>query len=124
MIGNLNGRGQDLQNPSLLIKPQLLKEAVSSSKIEGTRVSLSDMYYYRMGAMPATDELVSDSKEVGNYTDALEKGLSAMRENRPIDLDLILSCHKMLLDGVRENETVKGELRTRQNYIAPPPFQN
>ena len=120
MIGNLNGLGQNLRNSSLLTKPQLLKEAVSSSRIEGIRVSLSDMYYYRMGTVPATDELVSDSKEVDNHADALEEGLSAVRGGRPIDLDLVLSCHKTLLRGVGGNETVRGELRTRQNYIAHP----
>lgn len=42
-LGNLSGMGQNLENPHLLITPYLKKEAVLSSKIEGTRTTLSDV---------------------------------------------------------------------------------
>ena len=45
-LGNLSGLGRRLPNPHLLIMPYLKKEAVLSSKIEGTRTSLSEIFLH------------------------------------------------------------------------------
>lgn len=116
LVGTLSALGSTLQNPHLLIKPQLLREAVLSSKIEGTQVSLSDMYHYQLGA-PSTSN-IPDSEEVTNYVDALEMALNSIRnKDTVLNLDLIKRCHEMLLFNVRGNESSKGDFRKVQNWI-------
>ncbi len=116
LIGTLNGFGKKLPNPHLLIRPQLMKEAVQSSKIEGSQVSLSDLYHYQIGAHKDGSGVIG-SEEVNNYVDALEMSLNKVAKGVDIDLDLINECHKMLLRGVRGSETFRGLLRTKQNWI-------
>ena len=116
LIGILNGVGKKLRNPHLLIKPQLMREAVQSSKIEGSQVSLSDLYHYQIDTR-GNETGIIDSREVYNYVNVLEMSLKKVSNNSDIDLDLINGCHKMLLEGVRGNETTRGSLRTKQNWI-------
>ncbi len=116
LIGTLNGFGKKLPNPHLLIRPQLMKEAVQSSKIEGSQVSLSDLYHYQIGSHEDGFGVIN-SEEVNNYVDALEMSLEKVSKGVDIDLDLINECHKMLLRGVRGSETFRGSLRTKQNWI-------
>ena len=116
LIGTLNGVGKNLPNPHLLIRPQLMKEAVQSSKIEGSQVSLSDLYHYQIGSKKVGTGII-DSEEVNNYVEALEMSLKKVSKGTDIDLDLINECHKILLRRVRGNETTRGSLRIRQNWI-------
>lgn len=116
LVGTLSALGSTLQNPHILIKPQLLREAVLSSKIEGTQVSLSDMYHYQLGSSSISN--LNDSEEVTNYVDALEMALNSIRnKDAVLDLNLIKKCHDMLLFNVRGNESSKGEFRKVQNWI-------
>ena len=116
LIGTLNGFGKKLPNPHLLIRPQLMKEAVQSSRIEGSQVSLSELYRYQIGSNKEVSGVI-DSEEVNNYVDALEISLKKVSEGADVDLDLINECHKILLRGVRGGETTRGLLRTKQNWI-------
>ena len=45
-LGELSGLGSELPNPYLLVRPFIRREAVLSSRIEGTRASLTDIYTY------------------------------------------------------------------------------
>lgn len=114
-IGQLAGVGRTLANPHLLIRPFLQKEAVLSSRIEGTRASLTDLVLFDV-APTATSE-VSDTREVRNYVLALEYGLKRL-ESLPIGTRLICELHGLLLDGVR-GAGGAGELRRMQVHIGP-----
>jgi Uncharacterized conserved protein len=114
-IGQLAGVGRTLANPHLLIRSFLQKEAVLSSRIEGTRASLSDLLLFDVEA-PAAPE-VSDAREVRNYVLALEHGLQRL-ESLPIGTRLICELHTILLHGVR-GEGGAGELRRLQVHIGP-----
>ncbi len=111
-IGLLDGLGRKLKNPRLLMKSQLMKEAVQSSKIEGSQVSLSDLYQYQLSR-----KVENEQQEVINCADALEMALHKVSNGQNIDLDLLNECHKMLFRGVRGNEILVGKLRKRQNWI-------
>ena len=75
-LGDLNGAGQWMENPYLLIRPFLRREAVLSSKIEGTQASLSDLVVYE--ASPTTPpSMPEDVREVVNYVHAVDMGLRA-----------------------------------------------
>src|SRR5215207_3303912 len=45
-LGALEGMGRILPNPNLLVIPYMRREAVLSSRIEGTQASLSDLFLF------------------------------------------------------------------------------
>lgn len=121
VIGELAGLGRMLPNPKLFINPFLRREAVLSSRIEGTRSDLTDLYIYE-GAQLTLPGIAnqptenSDVQEVYNYVRALEYGLEQL-EHSQINLWLVRSMHKLLLRGVRGEAFTSGEIRKRQNWI-------
>lgn len=106
-----------LPNPHLLIRPYLRKEAVLSSRIEGTQASLRDIL--REEAEAAPPDPAPDTQEVLNYVHALEHGLTAIQRNA-LDLDLLRELHGILLTGVRGHDKHPGRFRDYQNWIGPP----
>jgi Fic family protein len=117
LLGELSGTGRVLKNPYLLIGPYLRREAVSSSKIEGTQSSLSDLFYYE--ASETKRPKIPDVKEVQNYVSAMENGIGLLQE-LPISTRLICKMHLALMSGVRGEHGTPGELRRSQNWIGPP----
>jgi Fic family protein len=117
-LGELAGLGYSLPNPHLLIRPFIRREAVFSSRIEGTRASLSDLLTYESVQL-SLFELPDDVREVHNYVRALEYGLERLAE-LPLSLRLMREIHAILLEGVRGQEQTPGEFRRSQNWIGPP----
>ncbi len=117
-LGELAGIGRSLPNPHLLVRPFLRREAVLSSRIEGTQASLADVLAYEAVQLPLFDA-PDDVKEVHNYVRALEYGLERM-SSLPVSLRLIRELHGILLEGVRGEQFQAGEFRQGQNFIGPP----
>lgn len=117
-LGELAGIGRSLPNPHLLVRPFLRREAVLSSRIEGTQASLSDVLAYEAVQLPLF-EAPDDVKEVHNYVRALEYGLERM-SSLPVSLRLIRELHGILMDGVRGEQFRAGDFRQGQNFIGPP----
>ena len=130
-LGALRGLGSRLPNPLLVIAPYVRREAVLSSRIEGTQSSMADVYAAEAGQT----ELITaeDTQEVLNYVHAHDWGLSQL-ERLPLSLRLIRGVHRTLMQGVRGRERHPGEFRTYQNwiggatgedavYVPPPPPQ-
>jgi Fic family protein len=117
-LGELKGLGHSLTNPQLLIAPFIRREAVLSSRIEGTQASLSDLYAYQAVQLPLFDR-PADVKEVYNYVSALEYGLHRLK-TLPMCLRLIRELHARLMEGVRGEHRTPGEFRRSQNWIGPP----
>jgi len=111
-LGRLAGVGQLVPNPHLLIRPYLLREALSSTRIEGTQASLADVFE----AEASGEAPNADVEEVLNYIEALEWGLGQMEE-LPLGARLIRGMHRRLLAGVRGRERTPGELRRTQNWV-------
>lgn len=116
-LGELSGTGMLLPNPYLLIAPYVRREAVSSSRIEGTQASLSDLFFFE--AAEKQESGVSDVREVSNYVSAMNYGLKRL-EDLPISGRLIKEIHEKLMEGVRGGRATPGELRRSQNWIGPP----
>jgi Fic family protein len=113
-LGRLDGIGQFLPNPDLLVRPYMRREAVLSSRIEGTRASFLDLVAYEAVAqgLPGTDV-----REVANYVQALDYGLRHV-DDGGISRELVQSVHRHLLTGARgEAFSTPGEFRTMQNHI-------
>ena len=81
-IGRLAGEGRRLPNPHLLIRPFVRREAVLSSRIEGTQATLGELLAAEAGA--AVERSPADLREVGNYVVALEHGIGRLR-TLPLD---------------------------------------
>ena len=116
-IGRLAGEGRRLPNPHLLIRPFIRKEAVLSSRIEGTQASLGELLAAEAGA--AVERSPADLREVGNYVTALEYGLERL-ESLPLSLRLVRELHEQLMRGVRGDIATPGEFRRSQNWIGRP----
>ncbi len=116
-IGRLAGEGRRLPNPHLLIRPFVRKEAVLSSRIEGTQATLGELLAAEAGA--DVERNPADLREVGNYVAALEYGLDRS-EALPMSLRLIREIHERLMSGVRGDIATPGEFRRSQNWIGPP----
>ena len=114
-LGKLSGAGSMLPNPQLLIAPFLRREAILSSRIEGTIASAREVAAYELE--PTREPAKPDVREVSNYTAALESGLLRLKE-LPISLRLIRELHARLMRDVRGSDQHPGEFRTTQNWIA------
>jgi Fic family protein len=115
-IGELAGVARTLLQPEILAGPIVRREAVLSSRIEGTRASLSDLALFEIDR-PAQGH--DDEREVFNYVEALEYVLAPGRR-LPLSLPLLLEAHEILLAGVRGSHATPGEFRRSQNWIGPP----
>jgi Fic family protein len=116
-VGQLAGEGTRLPNPHLLIRPFLRREAVLSSRIEGTQATLGEILASEAGG--DVDRNPADLREVANYVAALEYGIERLRK-LPLSLRLLRELHARLLEGVRGGQATPGEFRRSQNWIGPP----
>lgn len=114
-LGELSGLARNLPNPHLLIAPFIRREAVLSSRIEGTQASLSDLFIFEAAE---AYQNTSDVREVSNYVQAMEYGLARM-DQFPLSLRLIREIHQRLMANVRGQHLTPGEFRTSQNWIGP-----
>lgn len=101
--------------PRLLIQPFIRREAVLSSRIEGTRASLTDLYNYESAQMSFLEQ-EDDVREVHNYVLALDYGLERL-QTLPVSQRLIRELHARLMEGVRGGQFTPGEFRKTQNWI-------
>jgi Fic family protein len=114
-LGKLSGLINNLPNPDLFLQPYLKREAVLSSRIEGTRSSLSDIFKADL----EKKHLDNDLKEVLNYIKALEFGLENVNKNK-LSVKLLLTLNKILLTDVRGHNQDTGKIRNIQNWIGNP----
>jgi len=114
-LGTLSGLGETLSNPHLLIYPFIRREAVLSSRIEGTQSSFSDLLLFEATKV----DKQGDVKEVQNYVRAIEYGLKRLSD-LPLSLRLIRELHAILTEEVRGERATPGEFRNSQNWIGPP----
>lgn len=121
-LGELGGLARALPNPYLFIRPFIRREAVASSRIEGTEANLSDLYIYEadQGVMSSLrpPAMASDVREVYNYVLALNYGLSRLSD-LPLSSRLIREMHELLMGGVRGERETPGQFRRSQNWIGP-----
>jgi len=117
LIGRLAGEGGRLPNPHILMRPFVRREAVLSSKIEGTQATLGELLAAEAGA--AVERSPEDLREVANYVVALEHGITLLRR-LPLSVRLIREIHEKLMEGVRGQHATLGLFRKTQNWIGRP----
>src|SRR3989449_1580647 len=117
LVGKLAGEGKRLPNPHVLIRTFVRREAVLSSRIEGTQATLGELLAAEAGA--AVERSPDDLREVANYVVALEYGVRRLR-TLPLSLRLVRELHAKLMRGVRGEAATPGEFRRTQNWIGRP----
>ena len=114
-LGGLAGAARLLPDPQLLVGPYLRREAVASTRIEGTQASLAEVFDAEAGDQP----LSADVEEVVNYLRAMEAGLARL-QTLPVSTRLLREIHAVILAGVRGQDRLPGELRRTQNWVGHP----
>jgi Fic family protein len=114
-IGRLGGTAGRLVNPYLVGSPLLHREAILSSRIEGTITTPEQLVALEAagGEVRAPDP---EAREVLNYIRAMEHGVRRLQD-LPVCLRLLREVHEVLLTGVRGDRERPGEFRTGQNWI-------
>ena len=114
-IARYDGLLQSVVNPAVMLSPLTQREAVLSSKIEGTQATVDEVMEYEAG-IEFDPEKTTDIQEVVNYRKALTLASEAINSG-PIDLRLILQMHGVLMDSVRGQRKSPGQFRDEQNWI-------
>jgi len=111
-LGHLEGLGRLIPQPDLLVGPFLTREAIASSRIEGTNASLPEV----LKAQEVVPDPNADVVEVQRYLSATRLGLELIK-TLPISQRLIKQIHRVLLEGVRGKEREPGEIRRSPVWI-------
>lgn len=116
-IGELKGRMyRDVINPQLIVAPLLNKEAVASSKIEGTQTTVEEVLRYEAGNQKKEDP---DIMEVINYRKAIYESIEYLKK-KPSGENLIKTLHSTLLSSVRGKEKDPGNFRRTAVHLGKP----
>ena len=114
-LGRLDAISVLLPDARLFLYSYVRKEAVMSSRIEGTQSSLSDLMLYEMDGVPGVP--MHDVQEVSCYVSALELGVRRIREGQPIAFRLLTELHQALMTSGRGINKGPGEFRQNQVWI-------
>lgn len=115
-LGELSGVTGRLVNPYLLGSPLLRREAILSSRIEGTYATAEQLVLLEAGSPPQDERQREDTAEVLNYIKAMHHGVKRL-QSLPVSNRLICEIHGQLLTGVRGDREQPGVFRKSQNYI-------
>lgn len=112
-LGELNSFSKLVPSIDLFLRLHITKEAVVSSRIEGTKTQMDEALSAEEDIAP---ERKNDWQEVTNYVKALQEAILAL-DTLPISARLIRNTHGILLDSVRGEHKQPGEFRKSQNWI-------
>ena len=108
-------------NKELFLNPLTKKEAVLSSKIEGTQATLTEFLEIEVEEGKTTSpSKYDDFIEISNYNKAIAYAEEELNDKSKITLWMIRNIHKILLDGARGKDKNPGEFRNDQNWIGKP----
>jgi Fic family protein len=115
-VSEFNGLLRYLPDASLLMSPLAMREAVLSSRIEGTSATVTEVLRFEAGEEPWDEENRRDIEEIVNYRRSLKLAEKELRK-KPFCLNLLLKLHESLMASVRGHNKAPGQFRRVQNYI-------
>ncbi|MDN3579720.1 Fic family protein [Mucilaginibacter flavus] len=119
-LGELKGLLALIPNQSILVSPLLTKEAVASSKIEGTQATIEEVFKYEAeGKKTENDAKERDIREIINYRQAIEFATKLL-EKKPLGENFVKQLHEILLKSVRGTNKDRGNFRRIPVFIGKP----
>ena len=118
-VARYDGALGAIPDPQVLLAPLTTREAVLSSRIEGTQATMGEVLQFEAGEAPASPERRDDIHEVLNYRAAMRRAVEMLRD-LPLSQRVIRAAHRVLLSGVRGAGQAPGEYRRIPNWIGPP----
>lgn len=116
-LARYDGLLASIPNPALLLSPLTTREAVLSSKIEGTQATVDEVLQQDAGLLQ-DGEKYKDIQEIVNYRKALFLANDYLH-TYPIRLSFVRELHRVLMDSVRGQDKAPGVFRLDQNWIGP-----
>lgn len=119
-LARYDGLLSAIPNAHVLLSPLTTQEAVLSSKIEGTHVTIGEVLEIEAGGESAaiTQPKRDDAEEVLNYRKAMRACTAEMKQ-RPLSQQMLRTAHGLLMQGVRGRDKSPGSYRKDQNWIGP-----
>lgn len=119
-LARYDGLLSAIPNAQVLLSPLITQEAVLSSKIEGTHVTIGEVLEIEAGGESDrfTQPKRDDAEEVLNYRRAMRACVAEMN-HRSLSQHLLRSAHNLLMQGIRGREMSPGNYRLEQNWIGP-----
>jgi Fic family protein len=114
-LARYDGLLQGIPNPSVMLSPLTTREAVLSSKIEGTQATIDEVLEQEAGLLKEGEKF-KDIQEISNYRKSLYSAREYLKDY-PIRLSFVRELHRILLDSVRGQDKTPGEFRKDQNWI-------
>ena len=114
-----NGVLEAIINPSIFLSPLETKEAVLSSRIEGTVTTVDEVLRYEVDLKPDNAAKENDIVEVLNYRKATRAAKDWLARDLPFNLNLICEIQKEITQGARGKDKHPGEIRKQQVWIGP-----
>ena len=120
-VARYDGMLSAVPNADVLLSPLTIREAVLSSRIEGTQATMGEVLEFEAGQEPRLPERRDDIREILNYRAAMRHA-EEMLQTLPLSQRVVREAHRILMSGVRGESKSPGNYRRLQNYIGSPGY--